>query len=66
MIFGDGLVGGKMVLDVGFSNVNLIFYCLGMILGVVVMENYGCVFGGNDKSDFLIYFYVYIELVLVV
>ena len=35
----------------------------GTILGAAVMENYGRVFGGNDKSDFSIYSHVYTESV---
>ena len=66
--FGDGPVGGKTVLDVGFSNVNSTLHCpgtilAGTILGAAVMENYGRVFGGNDKSDFSIYSHVYTESV---
>lgn len=61
--FGDGPVGGKTVLDVGFSNVNPTLHCPGTILGAAVMENYGRVFGGNDKSDFSIYSHVYTESV---
>lgn len=61
--FGDGPVGGKTVLDIGFSNVNPTLHCPGTILGAAVMENYGRVFGGNDKSDFSIYSHVYTESV---
>lgn len=61
--FGDGPVGGKTVLDIGFSNVNPTLHCPGTVLGAAVMENYGRVFGGNDKSDFSIYSHVYTESV---
>lgn len=61
--FGDGATSGDTVLDIGFSNVNPTLHCPGSILGAAVMENYGRVFGGNDKSDFSIYSHVYTKSV---
>lgn len=61
--FGDGAASGDTVLDIGFSNVNPTLHCPGSILGAAVIENYGRVFGGNDKSDFSIYSHVYTESV---
>lgn len=58
---GDGPTSGKTVLDVGFSNVNPVLHCPGTILGVGVMENWGRVFGGNDKSTYSIYSHAYCE-----
>lgn len=58
---GDGPIGGKTVLDIGFSNVNPVLHCPGTILGVGVMENWGRVFGGNDKSTYSIYSHAYCE-----
>lgn len=58
---GDGPVGGRTVLDIGFSNVNPVLHCPGTILGVGVMENWGRIFGGNDKSTYSIYSHAYCE-----
>ncbi|MDR1546422.1 MAG: NAD/NADP octopine/nopaline dehydrogenase family protein [Deltaproteobacteria bacterium] len=55
---GDGVVGGETVLDTGFSNVNPVLHCPGVILGVGVMENYGVVFG-DEKTKFSIYSHAY-------
>ena len=51
---GEGAVGGDTVMDIGFSNVNPVLHCPGVILGVGAMENYGVVFG-EDKNKFSIY-----------
>ena len=48
-------------MDIGFSNVNPVLHCPGTILGVGVMENWGRVFGGNDKSTYSIYSHAYCE-----
>ena len=55
---GLGPVGGNTVMDTGFSNVNPILHCPGVILGVGAMENYGVIYGDN-KNDFSIYCHVY-------
>lgn len=55
---GEGPVGGNTVMDIGFSNVNPILHCPGVILGVGAMENYGVIYGDN-KHDFSIYCHVY-------
>lgn len=55
---GLGPVGGNTVMDTGFSNVNPILHCPGVILGVGAMENYGLIYGEN-KNDFSIYCHVY-------
>ncbi|MDR1049929.1 MAG: NAD/NADP octopine/nopaline dehydrogenase family protein [Deltaproteobacteria bacterium] len=55
---GDGVVGGDTVMDTGFSNVNPVLHCPGVILGVGVMENYGVVFG-DEKTKFSIYSHAY-------
>ena len=55
---GDGVVGGNTVLDTGFSNVNPVLHCPGVILGVGTMENYGVVFG-DEKTKFSIYSHAY-------
>ncbi|MDR2455906.1 MAG: NAD/NADP octopine/nopaline dehydrogenase family protein, partial [Deltaproteobacteria bacterium] len=55
---GDGVVGGQTVLDIGFSNVNPVLHCPGVILGVGTMENYGVVFG-DEKTKFSIYSHAY-------
>ena len=55
---GLGPVGGNTVMDTGFSNVNPILHCPGVILGVGAMENYGVIYGDN-KNDFSIYCDVY-------
>lgn len=55
---GLGPVGGNTVMDTGFSNVNPILHCPGVILGVGAMENYGLIYG-NNKKDFSIYCHVY-------
>ena len=55
---GLGPVGGNTVMDTGFSNVNPILHCPGVILGVGAMENYGLIYGDN-KNDFSIYCHVY-------
>ena len=51
---GDGVVPGKTVMDTGFSNVNPVLHCPGVILGVGVMENFGIIFG-DDRQKFSIY-----------
>lgn len=56
---GDGPVGGNTVLDIGFSNVNPVLHCPGTLLGVGVMENWGVIFGGNDKYTYSIYSHAY-------
>lgn len=58
---GDGPTGGDTVLDIGFSNVNPVLHCPGTILGVGVMENWGRIFGGNDKYSYSIYSHAYCE-----
>lgn len=60
---GDGSVGGKTVLDIGFSNVNPVLHVPGTLLGASVMENFGRVFGGNDKYQYSIYSHAYSESV---
>ncbi|MGT2743369.1 NAD/NADP-dependent octopine/nopaline dehydrogenase family protein [Streptococcus plurextorum] len=60
---GDGVVGGKTVLDIGFSNVNPVLHVPGTLLGASVMENFGRVFGGNDKYQYSIYSHAYSESV---
>ena len=55
---GDGVVGGKTVMDIGFSNVNPVLHCPGVILGVGVMENWGVIYG-EEKYDFSIYSHAY-------
>ncbi|MDR0355174.1 MAG: NAD/NADP octopine/nopaline dehydrogenase family protein [Deltaproteobacteria bacterium] len=55
---GDGVVGGDTVMDTGFSNVNPVLHCPGVILGVGTMENYGVVFG-DEKTKFSIYSHAY-------
>lgn len=56
--YGEGAVGGNTVMDTGFSNVNPILHCPGVILGVGALENYGVIYGDN-KKDFSIYCHVY-------
>lgn len=60
---GDGVVAGRTVLDIGFSNVNPVLHVPGTILGASVMENFGRVFGGNDKYQYSIYSHAYSESV---
>jgi len=55
---GDGVVGGDTVMDTGFSNVNPVLHCPGVILGVGVMENFGVIFG-DDRAKFSIYSHCY-------
>lgn len=55
---GEGVVGGNTVMDTGFSNVNPVLHCPGVILGVGVMENFGVIFG-EDKYKFSIYSHAY-------
>ncbi len=55
---GDGVVGGQTVMDTGFSNVNPVLHCPGVILGVGVMENWGVIYG-DEKHDFSIYSHAY-------
>ena len=55
---GDGVVGGNTVMDTGFSNVNPVLHCPGVILGVSTMENFSTILGGN-KYDFSIYTHAY-------
>lgn len=56
---GDGVVAGKTVLDIGFSNVNPVLHCPGTILGAAVMENFGRIYGGNDPKEYSIYSHAY-------
>lgn len=56
---GDGPTSGNTVLDIGFSNVNPVLHCPGTLLGVGVMENWGKIFGGNDKYTYSIYSHAY-------
>lgn len=56
---GDGPTKGNTVLDIGFSNVNPVLHCPGTILGVGVMENWGVIYGGNDKYTYSIYSHAY-------
>ncbi|MGT2716635.1 NAD/NADP octopine/nopaline dehydrogenase family protein [Streptococcus respiraculi] len=60
---GQGATGGKTVLDIGFSNVNPVLHVPGTILGASVMENWGRIFGGNDKYSYSIYSHAYSESV---
>ncbi|MGT2800652.1 NAD/NADP octopine/nopaline dehydrogenase family protein [Streptococcus marmotae] len=60
---GQGVTGGKTVLDIGFSNVNPVLHVPGTILGAGVMENWGRIFGGNDKYSYSIYSHAYSESV---
>lgn len=55
---GDGVSGGDTVMDTGFSNVNPVLHCPGVILGVGVMENWGVIYG-EEKNDFSIYSHAY-------
>lgn len=57
---GDGVVGGTTVMDTGFSNVNPVLHCPGVILGVSTMENFGTVLKQN-KYDFSIYTHAYCQ-----
>lgn len=52
---GDGAVEGDTVMDIGFSNVNPVIHVPGTLLGVGTMENWGVVYGGNDKYTYSIY-----------
>ncbi|MDD3239232.1 MAG: NAD/NADP octopine/nopaline dehydrogenase family protein [Lachnospira sp.] len=56
---GDGPTSGNTVMDIGFSNVNPVLHCPGTLLGVGVMENWGVIFGGNDKTTYSIYSHAY-------
>lgn len=56
---GDGATGGNTVMDIGFSNVNPVLHCPGTLLGVGVMENWGVIYGGNDKYTYSIYSHAY-------
>ena len=56
---GDGPTGGNTVMDIGFSNVNPVLHCPGTLLGVGVMENWGIIYGGNDKYTYSIYSHAY-------
>ena len=58
---GDGYTSGNTVMDIGFSNVNPVLHCPGTLLGVGVMENWGRIFGGNDKYSYSIYSHAYCE-----
>ncbi|MCD8217856.1 MAG: NAD/NADP octopine/nopaline dehydrogenase family protein [Clostridiales bacterium] len=58
---GDGYTSGNTVMDIGFSNVNPVLHCPGTLLGVGVMENWGRIFGGNDKYTYSIYSHAYCE-----
>jgi opine dehydrogenase len=55
---GDGVFAGQTVMDTGFSNVNPVLHCPGVILGVGVMENWGVIYG-EEKNDFSIYSHAY-------
>lgn len=55
---GDGPTSADTVMDTGFSNVNPILHCPGVILGAGTIENYGLMYGDN-KKDFSIYCHVY-------
>ncbi|MGL4208318.1 MAG: NAD/NADP octopine/nopaline dehydrogenase family protein, partial [Candidatus Adiutrix sp.] len=55
---GEGVAAGHTVMDTGFSNVNPVLHCPGVILGVGVMENFGIIFG-DDRSKFSIYSHAY-------
>ena len=55
---GDGVEGGQTVMDTGFSNVNPVLHCPGVILGVGVMENWGVIYG-EERNDFSIYSHAY-------
>jgi len=55
---GDGPTSADTVMDTGFSNVNPILHCPGVILGAGAIENYGLIYGDN-KKDFSIYCHVY-------
>jgi opine dehydrogenase len=55
---GDGPVAADTVLDTGFSNVNPILHCPGVILGCGALENFGVRYG-TTKKDFSIYCHVY-------
>lgn len=56
---GDGPTSGDTVMDIGFSNVNPVLHCPGTLLGVGVMENWGVIFGGNDRFSYSIYSHAY-------
>ncbi len=56
---GQGAVAGETVMDIGFSNINPVLHCPGTILGVGVMENWGILYGGNDKKTYSIYSHAY-------
>lgn len=55
---GEGAVGGDTVMDIGFSNVNPVLHCPGVILGLGTMENFGVIYG-DDKYKFSIYSHVF-------
>lgn len=55
---GEGVFAGQTVMDTGFSNVNPVLHCPGVILGVGVMENWGVIYG-DEKNDFSIYSHAY-------
>ncbi|BBO71674.1 hypothetical protein DSCA_56040 [Desulfosarcina alkanivorans] len=55
---GDGVIAGQTVMDTGFSNVNPVLHCPGVILGVGVMENWGVIYG-EERNDFSIYSHAY-------
>lgn len=52
---GDGAVQGDTVMDIGFSNVNPVIHVPGTVLGAGTMENWGVIYGGNDKYTYSIY-----------
>ncbi len=52
---GDGTTAGETALDIGFSNINPVLHCPGVLLGVSTMENFGVVFGPHNKKEFSIY-----------
>jgi opine dehydrogenase len=52
---GTGVVGGKTVLDINFSNVNPVIHVPGTVLGVSTMENWGKILGSFNKKEYSIY-----------
>ena len=56
---GNGATCGDTVMDIGFSNVNPVLHCPGTLLGVGVRENWGRIYGGNDKYTYSIYSHAY-------
>lgn len=52
---GNGPEAGNTVLDIGFSNINPVIHVPATILGVSTMENWGVIFGGNDRTNYSMY-----------